>query len=185
MNQGPSYHVSGCRLTHICVISVRHSNLLAPRRNLKGCSQRAKERCRLMFEPRSPTCAMASCPGAACGWRPFLVRDSGSAGDARERHSKHRRSHRRRLRETLPLLPRAFTTDPEAYSPGQVFYNIYSLALVSPSTSSSVIMHACNVELGKGLQHGQLRITLSLRAGQWEELHLCTARVCRQHRVHR
>ena len=83
----------------------------------------------------------------------FSVRTSGSAGDARERHSKHRRSHRRRLRETLPLLPRAFSTDPEAYSPGQVFYNIYSLALVSPSTFSSVIMHACNVELGKGGYH--------------------------------
>ena len=65
-----------------------------------------------------------------------MLRDFACTGAARGKHFRPRRPHGRRLRDTLPLLPRAFVADPESRSPGQVFYNIYSLTLVSPSSSS-------------------------------------------------
>ena len=73
---------------------------------------------------------------SALVWRGALARDVGCADAARGKHHRSRRPHGRRLRDTLPLLPKAFVADPETRSPGQVFYNIYSLTLVSPISSA-------------------------------------------------
>ena len=73
-----------------------------------------------------------------------ILKGATNAGAEQGRQLRHRRPHDRHLRETLPLLPRAFSADPEARAPGQVFYALYSLSPVSLLGGSLIVTPSPN-----------------------------------------